>query len=76
MSRLVRISDESHKTLRDIAYNKCVPMSYLLDLAVRNIADAKIISVSLPEKKEETVVIDSFLDRLSLIKNKFNENQE
>lgn len=75
MSRLVRISDESHKTLRDIAYNKCVPMSYLLDLAVRNIADAKIISISLPEK-QETVVIDNFLDRLSKIKNKFNENQE
>lgn len=74
MSRLVRISDESHKMLRDIAYNKCVPMSYLLDLAVRNIADAKIISVSLPEKQE--TVIDNFVDRLSLIKNKFNENQE
>lgn len=74
MSRLVRISDESHKTLRDIAYNKCVPMSYLLDLAVRNIADAKIISVSQPNTQTE--VIDNFVDRLSLIKNKFNEKQE
>lgn len=74
MSKLVRISDESHKVLRDLAFTKCVSMSYLIDLSVRNLGEADIISISEPVGKSVSdITIDDFVDRLGTIRSKYSE---